>query len=205
MKVVPKKASLKFYRWCYKYAGPVIRFFRPYEVIGKENVTKGAAMICANHSAMIDPFHIALALDVDDNIHVIAKIELFRIPVVSTVLWKLGMICVDRSINDIASVKVSLNYLKQGGKVVVFPEGTRMSEFHAHAAKSGAVKMAERAGVPIIPVFITRNKRFFKKSKIVFGKPYFVIKQKGKRTAEDYKKLSDELMDKIQALSDEQI
>ena len=200
MKVRPRKMSMRFYRWCFKYAGPVIRFFRPYEVIGLENVPKGAAMVCSNHSAMIDPFHIALSLGVEDNIHVIAKIEIFRIPVVEAVLWGLGMICVDRSINDITSVKESLNYLKKGEKVVIFPEGTRMSEFHADAAKSGAVKMAERAGVPIVPVFLTRKKPFFKKSKVIYGEPFYIEKQKVKRTAEDYKKLSEELMSKIQAL-----
>ncbi|MCL2820457.1 MAG: 1-acyl-sn-glycerol-3-phosphate acyltransferase [Oscillospiraceae bacterium] len=196
----PKKASNKFYRWCFKYAGPVIRFFRPFELIGEENRISGAAMVCSNHSAMIDPFHIALAFGIDTNIHVIAKIEIFRIPVLSTILWKLGMICVDRSINDITSVKTSLAYLKNGEKVVIFPEGTRMSDYHNDAAKSGAIKMAERAGVPIIPVFLSRKKPFFKKSKVIFGEPYTIEKAKDKRTPEEYSALATELMNKIQAL-----
>jgi len=203
MKVVPKKASNKFYRWCFKYAGPVIRFFRPFEAFGLENAVAGAAMVCSNHSAMIDPFHIALAFGPDVNIHVIAKIEIFRIPVLSTILWKLGMICVDRSINDITSVKASLAYLKNGEKVVIFPEGTRLSDFHKNAAKSGAIKMAERAGVPILPVFLSRKKPWFKKSKVIFGEPYLIEKQDTKRTAEDYTALAEELMDKIQALDPE--
>ena len=203
MKVKPKKASNRFYRLCYKIAGPVIRFFRPFKVIGRENIINGAAMVCSNHSAMIDPFHIAFAFGIDTNIHVLAKIELFRIPVISTILWKLGTICVDRSINDIASVKTSLAYLKNGEKVVIFPEGTRMSEYHSNAAKSGAVKMAERAGVPIIPVFITRKKLFFRKSTVVFGKPYYIEKQKEKRNVDDYTILSEELMNNIQALDPE--
>ena len=200
MKVKPKKASNKFYRWCFKYIGPVLRFFRPFDVTGEENLISGAAMVCSNHSAMIDPFQIALAFGIDTNIHVIAKIEIFRIPVISTILWKLGMICVDRSINDIASVKSSLAYLKSGEKVVIFPEGTRRSDFHDHAAKSGAIKLAERAGVPIIPVFLSRKKQWLRKSKVVFGEPYSIIKQDTKRTADDYTALADELMNKIQAL-----
>jgi len=200
MKVIPKKASPRFYWWCFKIAGPVIRFFRPFDVIGEENRISGAAMVCSNHSAMIDPFQIALAFGIDTNIHVIAKIEIFRIPVLSTILWKLGMICVDRSINDIASVKASLAYLKNGEKVVIFPEGTRLSEYHSSVAKSGAIKMAERAGVPILPVFLSRKKPIFRKSKVVFGKPYFIEKQESKRTVEDYSALSEELMNKIQAL-----
>jgi len=159
----------------------------------------GAAMVCSNHSAMIDPFQIALAFGIDTNIHVLAKIEIFKIPVLSTILRKLGMISVDRSINDIASIKSSLNYLKNGEKVVIFPEGTRSAEY-AHAAKSGAVKLAERAGVPVMPVFLSRKKPFFKRSKVVFGAPYRIDKAEEKRTPDDYAALSEELMKKIQAL-----
>jgi len=203
MKIKPKKASPRFYRWCYIIAGPVIRFFRPFIVIGEENRISGAAMVCSNHSAMIDPFQIALAFGIDTNIHVIAKIEIFKIPVISTILWKLGMICVDRSINDIGSVKASLAYLRRGEKVVIFPEGTRLSEYHSHAAKSGAIKMAERAGVPILPVFVSRKKPILRKSKVIFGKPYYIEKKETKRTSEEYTTLSEELMNKIQALDPE--
>ena len=193
-------ASYRFFRFAFRMAAPVICFFRPFEVIGKENMIPGAAMVCANHSAMIDPFQIAIAFGIDDSVHVIAKIELFRIPVISTLLWKIGMICVDRSINDIDSIKTSLSYLKKGEKVVIFPEGTRLSEYDAHAAKSGAVKLAERAVVPIMPVFLSRKKPVFRKSKVVFGVPYYIERPEVKRNADDYAKLSEELMSKIQEL-----
>jgi len=197
----PKKASRKFYRRCYRIFGPVIRFFRPFRVFGEENRIDGAALICSNHSAMIDAFQIALAFDIDTNVHVVTKIEVFKIPIVSTFLWKMGMIPVDRSINDINSLKTMLNYLKNGEKVIIFPEGTRSSEFDSQAAKSGAVKLAERAKVPILPVFVSRKKPFFKRTKVVLGEPYFIEKQKEKRTAEDYALLSEELMKKIEDLS----
>ena len=195
------KASYKFYRRFFRFVYPFICFFRPFEVVGRENIFKGAAIICSNHSAMIDPFLIALACKIDTHVHVIAKIELFKTPVVSTVLRKLGMICVDRGILDIAAIKSSLTYLKRGEKVVIFPEGTRKSSHDALAAKAGAVKLAERAGVPVLPVFIPRKKPFFKKSRVVFGESYHIEKQPGKRTADDYAKLSEELMNKIQSLS----
>ena len=190
----------KFYRRCFKLAAPFINFFRPFEVSGRENMISGAALVCSNHSAMIDPFQIAVAFGIDTNIHVIAKIELFRIPVLAPVLRKLGMISVDRSINDIASIKASLGYLKNGEKVLIFPEGTRVQEYDANSAKSGAVKLAERTGAPVIPVFIPRKKPLFKKSTLVFGEPYHIYKPEEKRTPEEYKKLSEELMYKIQAL-----
>jgi len=195
-----KKVSPGFYRNCFHIVGPVIRFFRPIETVGHENRVSGPALICSNHSALIDPFLIALALGIDMQIRVIAKVSLFKIPVVSFFLWKLGMIPVDRSTVDVTSVKMSLSYLKSGDKVAIFPEGTRISSFDSTAAKSGAVKLAERAKVPIIPVFLPRNKPFFKRSKVIFGEPYYIEKLDEKRTPEDYAKLSEELMEKIQSL-----
>jgi len=196
----PKKMSYKFFRIVFRIAAPIICFFRPFHIVGKENLIDGAAMVCSNHSEMIDPFLIAISFGIDDNVHVIAKIEIFKIPVVSLILWKIGMIPVDRSINDIASIKMTLGFLKQNQKIVIFPEGTRATEHGVSAAKSGAVKLAERAGVPIIPVFLPRKKPFFKKSTLVYGEPYYIEKQAAKRTPEDYAKLSEDLMNKIQAL-----
>ncbi|MCL2627213.1 MAG: 1-acyl-sn-glycerol-3-phosphate acyltransferase [Oscillospiraceae bacterium] len=194
------KESKRFYRVCYRVAGPVIRFFNPIKVFGDENKIQGAALVCANHSRAIDPFLIALAFGINTQIHVLAKIEVFRVPVLSYVLKKLGMISVDRGALDVASIKSSLSYLKKGEKVVIFPEGTRISEHDSTAAKSGAVKLAERAGVPIMPVFMPRKKAMFKKTAVIFGEPYLIEKKDTKRTPEDYAMLSEELMNKIQAL-----
>ena len=194
------KESKKFYRGCYRIAGPVLKFFRPIKVFGRENMVSGAALVCANHSAMIDPFLIALAFDINTQIHVFTKIEVFKTPVFSYFVKKLGMISVDRGALDVASIKSSLTYLRNGEKVVIFPEGTRISEHDSTAAKSGAVKLAERAGVPIMPVYIHRKKPFLKKIPIAFGEPYYIEKQSEKRSAEDYAMLSQELMNKIKLL-----
>jgi len=192
--------SNRFYRVAYRIAKPCVYIFRPFKVVGKDNLPNGASLICANHSAMIDPFLIAFASGIDMSIHVFAKIELFRVPVVSKVLWNLGMIPVDRTINDISSIKAAMNYLKKGKRVVIFPEGTRTSGFDANSVKNGAVKLAERMDVPIIPVYIPRNKPFFRKSTLIFGEPYLIEKQEQKRTTTDYTKLSEALMNKIEAL-----
>jgi len=194
------KSSYKFYRGCFRLANPVIRFFRPFEVIGMENICKGAAVVCANHSAMIDPFLIALVFGIESHMHVLAKIELFKIPVIKQILEKLGMIRVNRGIIDVASIKSSLGYLKKGEKVVIFPEGTRVTEDESVEAKNGAVKLAERAGIPVIPFFIPRKKPFFKKVRLIVGKPYLIEKLRNRRSVEEYVKLSEDLMNRIHSL-----
>lgn len=190
----------KFYNRCVRYLGPFVHLVRPIKVIGRENMAEGAVLICANHSAMIDPIFIGLSYDINTHIHVFAKEELFSVPIISTMLRKLEMIPVDRNTADVNAIKTAMKILKEGEKVVIFPEGTRLAEHDSKAAKSGAVKLAERTGVPIQPVFVPRKKPIFKRTKIVFGKPYTIEKQKEKRTPEEYAKLSEELMDKIKAL-----
>ncbi|MCL2079252.1 MAG: 1-acyl-sn-glycerol-3-phosphate acyltransferase [Oscillospiraceae bacterium] len=198
------KESYKFYKGCFRLVGPIIRLFRPFKAVNAD-VSVGGALICANHSAMIDPFLIALALGIGTQVHVIAKAELFKIPVINTLLRKLGTISVDRGALDVNSIKTTLAYLKKGEKVIIFPEGTRVRQEEVNAgvggaAKNGAVKLAERAGVPILPVFMPRKKPFFKKTLIVFGEPYLIEKQSVKRTADEWARLSAELMSNIDDL-----
>ena len=195
------KPSYKFYRICYRFARAAIGIFYWPHVIGNENIPQGPAMVCVNHSGSSDPFLTAFAFGICNQMHVIAKAELFRIPIISQILKKIGMISVNRGILDVDSVKSALRYLKNGEKVVIFPEGTRVSKDDAVSAKAGAVKLAERAAIPLVPVFIPRKKRLFSRIPIVIGEPYFIETTKKKRTSDDYTSLSDTLMEKIKSLN----
>jgi len=194
------KPSYRFYRGSYRLAHIFFKVFYFYKVKGRENVPKGAAMICANHSHMKDPVIISLACGIEHFVHYVAKIELFRIPVLRAIITKLGAISVDRDISDVSTIKTCLGYLKNNDKVSIFPEGRRLASADEAAAKNGAVKLAERTGVPIVPVFLPRRKPLFRRISVVIGEPYFIEKQESKRSAEDYNKLAEELMAKIEAL-----
>ena len=196
------KPSYRFYRGCYRVARAIFGAAFRLRVSGGENIPRGAAMVCANHSSLIDPILIALAFGIDEFMHFIAKIELFRIPILSAAIAKLGAISVDRETTDIATIKATLTYFKNGGKVLIFPEGTRTHPGERIPAKPGAVRIAERAGVPLVPVFVPREKRLFRRLEVVIGKPYMVDKQGEKRHFEEYAALSGELMGKIEALGD---
>ena len=193
--------STKFYKRCYRIAKVLFRVFYRYKVIGRENINDGGALICVNHSSMLDPIFVGLGLGLNIQPHIIAKKELFKIPIVAWLIRGLDAISVDRSKADIGTIKESLNYLKRGSKVAIFPEGTRVADDDVSFAKLGAIKIAERAGVPILPLFLPRKKRLFRRVFIVFGEPYEIAKQKGKRSHEDYVKLSEEMMEKILSLN----
>jgi len=197
----PFKPSYKFYRGCYYIARSILGIFYWIRVNGKENIPAGAAMVCSNHSSVMDPIFIALAFGIDYYLHFIAKVELFTVPVLSFFVIKLGAISVNREMMDPGTMKNTLTYFKKGEKVAIFPEGTRSSEVNSIAAKSGAVKIADRAGVPLVPVYVPRRKLIFSKLCMVIGKPYYIEKQDGKRSLDDYAELANDLMRKIEELN----
>ena len=195
------KSSYRFYRACYRIAQAFFGIFYGYKVHGIENVPEGAAMICVNHSSLYDPVLAALACGIGNHLHIIAKEELYRVPVLSAVITKLGAIKVDRGTLDVKSVKETFTYLNKGEKVAIFPEGTRRPVEGAVSARSGAIKLAVQAKVPIVPLFIPRKKPLFRKIRIFIGEPYVIEKQSVKRTSEEYSRLADALMDKIEGLN----
>jgi len=194
------KPSYKFYRACYRIARALFGVVYRTEVRGRENIPNSAAMVCSNHSSLADPIFMAFAFGIGFYLHFIAKVELFKIPVLSTVVKKLGAISVDRDMMDVTTIKETMRYFKNGEKVAIFPEGTRNPKGEALPIKFGAVKIAERANVPIIPVYIPRKKRLFSKVSMVIGEPYQLTKQERKRSVDDYENLSGQLMSIIEAL-----
>ena len=198
------KPSYRFYRGCYRLARAAIGIFYRLRVVGRENIPEGAAMVCGNHSSLSDPFLVAFAFGVDHHMHFVAKVELFRLPVIAPILRKLGMISVNRDIQDTASIKSMLGYLKKDEKVAIFPEGTRASKDGEVSAKSGAVKIADRARVPLVPVFLPRKKPLFTRVPVIIGEPYYPSSGEGRLAADDYARLAEELMDRIYALDPSQ-
>ncbi|MDR3278543.1 MAG: 1-acyl-sn-glycerol-3-phosphate acyltransferase [Oscillospiraceae bacterium] len=186
----------RFYAVCWFLLGLFFKF----DLRGRENVPRGAAMVCANHSSNLDPFILPFAFGRDEHPHMLGKAEIFKIPLAGKFFKGIGMFSVDRGISDTTAVRTILAYLKNGEKVVIFPEGHRVSESESVAAKSGALRLADKTGVPIVPVYIPRKKRIFSRISIVIGEPYFIDPEKEKLSAEDFTRAAAELMARIEAL-----
>lgn len=184
-----------FIAYCILYVFKIILY--PLVYTGRENIPEGPAMVCANHSSNADPILISYAVGLKNMMHFMAKIELFRIPLLGRILTAMGSFAVDRGNNDMVAVRTAMRYLKSGEKVMIFPEGTRVRESDAVAGKAGAVRLALRLRVPIVPVYITSNKRLFRKTYVNIGKPYYIDPSK---TSEDSDELAAELMRKIYEL-----
>lgn len=187
-----------FYKlWCILIY-PFFRIAYKINTRGRENIPEGAALVCANHSAYSDPVILAFAFGMNNFMRFMAKIELMRVPVLGYLLKIAGIFGVDRGKSDVSAVKTAMKTLKSGDKVAIFPEGTRIGESEDSSAKTGAILLAARTGVPIVPVYIPRRKKLFSSINVVIGEPYMVEKARG--SSEDYAVYADELMRKIEAL-----
>ena len=64
-----------------------------------------------------------------------------------------------------------MSILKGGDALVIFPEGRKNEEFLPEKIKPGALSIAAKAGVPIMPVYIKGKYKLFGKTELFFGKP----------------------------------
>lgn len=197
------EAKNVFYRRVHWLLGPVVRLIFPLDVRGKEYLTEDAVVLCPNHSSALDPVLLACAMRYDVPLRIMAKKQLMEIPVLGWFLGKMGAFGVDRGNSDISAIKTSIRCLREGWKLMIFPEGTRVKEGEEADAKGGAAMIAIRSGVSMQPVYITTKKRVFRKNKIVFGPVYAPVYTGKKGTAEEYQANVEEVMRQVKELGEE--
>lgn len=190
----------RFYRFVYFLLKPFIRLFFPYRPVGLENLPEGGALLCANHVSGWDPFLIAMSLPADSRLVVMAKDELFHIPIVGFLLKRLGVFPVKRGGNDLTAMKTAIRSLNEGKRLLVFPEGTRVDAQGETEAKSGAAVMAARTKTPMVPVYCGEKQKFLKKTTIVFGEPYSPEIAGRRATSEEVHQAAEEILRRIYAL-----
>jgi 1-acyl-sn-glycerol-3-phosphate acyltransferase len=114
---------------------------------------QGGLIIAANHQTYIDPFW--LSMPIRRRIRYLAWNEAFRWPVIGRLIEILGAWPLQIEGCDMSAVRRSLVWLREGGAVVIFPEGGRaLPDGKMLRFKPGAVRIALEAGVPILPVTI---------------------------------------------------
>ncbi len=189
----------RVYAMLVAFLTPLIHIFYPYRLSGKVELPEGAAVICANHSSNIDPVIVAMVLGKNNYTRFMAKAPLFKIPIAGAILRKIEAIAADRDGKDVNALRLSMQALKEGHRLMLFPEGTRAGSDGDKEAKTGAVRMASKFNAPIIPIFISREKKIFRKYDVCVGQPYSV----GKIPRDGYEQAAEELMEKIASLNPE--
>ena len=184
----------KFYEVVWAIIRPIVLLFHPIDVKGLDNLPEEPVVICANHSSNWDPILMILAMSQQTKLRIMAKEQLFRIPVVNAFIRKMGAFPVNRGHSDISAVRTSIQSLKAGFHLLIFPEGTRVRQPGKVSVKGGAAMIAIRSGVKMLPVFIGTTKKLFQRVPVIFGKPYTPVYSGRKGTAEEYQANAEEIM-----------
>ncbi len=137
------------------------RLFWKIQFIGVENVPiKGGVIVAANHQTYLDPFW--LSIPIKRPTRYLAWSVAFNWPLVGRGLTWLGAWPLAIEGSDPAAIRRSLQWLRDGGIVVIFPEGGRSTDKgELERFKVGAVRLALEADVPILPVTIRGGNRIW--------------------------------------------
>jgi 1-acyl-sn-glycerol-3-phosphate acyltransferase len=122
----------------------------------------GAYLLAANHTCAYDaPLLIAVHPRM---IHWLSIVELFRHPLSRWFMTAFGALPLDRSKADTATVRRLLQLLKAGRVVGIFPEGgVREGEdsvLQSGVIEAGVCKLAQLAGVPVLPCVVLGAEKF---------------------------------------------
>ncbi len=170
-----------------------------FRVRGRESIPEGPCIIAGNHSGYADPLWAIYALRPMPLYRIMAKESLLRVPLLRILFERIGMIGIRRGEQDVNAVKACLQALKGGEKVFIYPEGTRVKKGRIEA-KTGALMLAERAGVPVLPIYTSRRRFPFQPVLVSIGEPFRVRSEGRRATAAELRAQTDEMMDNIYAM-----
>lgn len=172
---------------------------RRWKVYGAENMpAAGGVVIVSNHASYWDPIAVGCAFD--RKVHYMAKSELFQIPLLGLVIRSLGAFPVRRDRSDRSAIRAAVSYLQEGKVVGVFPEGTRSKTGELLKPHLGAAMIAQKAGVPILPVALSGTRGVWGKVAVRVGTPLAVGAGGGTKTARmELEEASERAMSEIAA------
>lgn len=125
-------------------------------VYGKENIDAGKGKIyISNHASYLDIF-LQLAY-LPDNVRMIYKKEINKVPLLGWALFCAGFIALDRDRvrEAMRSLDKAAKRVKNGLSVVIYPEGTRTIDGKVGEFKRGVFFLADKAKADIIPVTLS--------------------------------------------------
>lgn len=137
-------------------------------VIGEDNIPKDEAVLfVSNHQGNFD-IPILLGF-INKPKAFVAKEELRKMPLLRTWMEYMNCIFLNRANNreSVKAIKEGINHLKQGYSMVIFPEGTRSTDGKLGEFKPGALKLATKSKVSIVPVTINGSKDIMKKGSFI--------------------------------------
>jgi 1-acyl-sn-glycerol-3-phosphate acyltransferase len=168
-------------------------------VHGAQNVPKNGPLIVAcNHMSYLDPPVLGSASP--RRLSYMAKEELFRIPVLGPSIAAVGAYPVDRKGSATAAIKRSVEVLRRGGAIGIFPEGTRNRQGAAEV-RGGVALLASLGDAPVVPACVvgTAEAKRLAQFHVIFGPPLRLPADR-KASREEMANFTDEVMRAIRSL-----
>ena len=197
-----------FFRFAHGLLSGAIKIIFNVKIVNPENEPdEGRYIVCANHVSATDPIVICYAFK-KHQVHYMAKKELFKIPVLSTLIRMLGAFPIDRSGSDVGAIKTAVSIVDSGKCLGIFPQGHRYpgEDPRKTATKNGAALVAARTSADVVPVYLWRKNNDMK----LFGRTYVIIGEKipfealgyDKDESGAYAKMTEKIFDRICTLGE---
>lgn len=206
-KDLPKTKENTFFLDFVKVTGsiPALVWKRPkiyYVGDKKKSLVKGGVLIASNHITFTDPI-LLYCVYWRRRLRFLATKDLYKNKLVSFLFSAVGCIQVDKDNFNMRMLHDTVDKLKAGKAILIFPEGQVNSKNEMLSFKSGAVLMSQLSGAPIQPVYITRPQKWYHRSVAVIGEP-IDIKSMCSRfpTMDELQKISDHVRDSEKALEE---
>ncbi len=149
-----------------------LTILHPTFIKGRKNMPKGRAIVACNHYSNWDV--VLYHLNSRQKMRILGKQEMFKNKLLGAILRNFGGIAIDREGNDLNAIKECMKALKNDEKLLIFPEGTRLKNDNEILGeiKSGVAMMAIKTKSPIVPMWIEKRPRLFRKSVYHTGVPF---------------------------------
>ncbi len=147
-----KRKPTFLYRLVISTVRAFFRIFYRHKVYGLEHVVKGPAILAANHTSFLDPPIVSIS--VFDEVFFLARKSLFKSKFFGRFILALNARPVSGEAGDVRVFREIDALLKEGGKVILFPEGTRSNTGELGKMKGGISFLVMYAGCVVIPTYI---------------------------------------------------
>ncbi len=202
------KKSMKLYNFITTTFSGILKLVFRVKIVGAENENyDGTVLVCSNHMSNWDP--VILACMLKTPVRFMSKAELFKIPVLKSALKALGAFPINRGSNDLVAIKMTLEMLKSGNNVCLFPQGQRYEGINPRGTeiKAGIGMLLNHSKVAVLPVAIYTKDfkvKMFKKTYVVVGKVQsFESFGMQDNNREEYQRVSKDIFESICKLVDE--
>ena len=202
----------KFYRFATTVFGPMFRGLYHITYKQTENVPTDTKryIVAINHTCVLDPVFVALAKGIPA-LHFMAKMELFKNPVVAWVITHLYGFPVRRGQGDNTSIEFAKRIIEEDHVMAICPEGKRIKDKDGvpQKAKPGVAMIAKETDAMILPVAICAKEKIKRgvPVTVVFGKP-MTPKELGLdkcNDREDFKLAANKVMDEITKMREREL